>query len=88
MKKVVKECIHRHVITPSTRVSRERPMALVAWGARMEFSVFFEKHAVDFIRERALKGPEFTLGGQYEYKLIEKAKIVSDEDDSDLCPGR
>lgn len=86
MKKMVKGCIYRHIITPSTRLSRERPMALVAWGARLEFSVFYEQHAVDFIKTRALKGPENTLGGQYGFKLIEGAQIVSNEDDSNLCP--
>jgi hypothetical protein len=47
-----------------------------------------ETAAVEFIRKYAKIGPEkVSREGQYELMLIEGAKIISDVDDSQLCPN-
>lgn len=61
-------------------------MALIAWGHRLEISKVSLEVAVDFIRNHALRGPEkISRDGQYELMLTEQAKVVSDEDDNNLC---
>jgi hypothetical protein len=86
LRKIIKGCLYRHIITPHRDLSVERPLALAAWGISLEFAVFDRQLVVDFIKERAKKAPEKTFrNGQYKKLLIEPAKIVSDESDSDLC---
>lgn len=41
----------------------------------------------DFIKQHALDGPEKAFrDGQYELQLIKEASIVSDTQDTELCP--
>lgn len=87
LKRIVKSCLYRHVITPSVLPSKDRPYALVAWGALLEFSVLQREVLEDFIREHALKGPEQTArDGQYDHLLLAPAEVVSTVDDGELCP--
>ncbi|CAH1960880.1 unnamed protein product [Acanthoscelides obtectus] len=87
LKKMVKSCLYKHVITPYDQLTVERPLALVTWGHRLEMSKVAGELVVDFIRKNALRGPEKTTkDGQYSLTLIERARIVSDIDDSSLCP--
>jgi len=88
LKSIVKSCIRKHIITPNSQLKPERPLALIAWGCKIEMSVVNEKEIIDFIKEKGLKGPEGDLPkeGQYEFMIIEKAQIVSDLNDSKLCP--
>ncbi len=91
LKAVVRGCIRKHVITPFTGLTKERPLALVAWGCKMEMSTVDAKKVVQFIRARALKGPEGDVPkqGQFDEGLLELANVVpgSDENDSVLCPN-
>uniref|UniRef100_A0A7G3AEP2 Putative conserved secreted protein n=1 Tax=Lutzomyia longipalpis TaxID=7200 RepID=A0A7G3AEP2_LUTLO len=87
LKSLVKACLFRHIITPSERLTPERPFALVAWGKSMEMSVIEDGLVREFIRDNALRGPEMThRDGQYSEQLIEAAEIVSTKDDENLCP--
>lgn len=88
LKRVVKSCLYRHVITPYGRLSHERPFALVAWGTTLEYSVIDESMVRSFIRQQAKAAPEKTSrNGQYKKMLTEPAKIVTDVDDYELCPS-
>lgn len=87
LKTIVASCLFRHVITPSERVTAERPFALVAWGALLELSSVNKDTVVGFIASHALKGPEQTSrDGQFDVNLIKPAEIISDRDDYQLCP--
>uniref|UniRef100_A0A182M5D9 Uncharacterized protein n=1 Tax=Anopheles culicifacies TaxID=139723 RepID=A0A182M5D9_9DIPT len=89
LKRIVKDCLYRHVITPSQLPSKDRPFALVTWHATLEFSVLERKIVESFIEKYALTGPEQThRDGQYEHLLLEPAKVVSTIDDSVLCPKK
>lgn len=86
-KKLVKQCLFRHVITPYEQLSSERPFALVAWGKSLEMSFVDLKLMIGFIRMNALQGPEaIDRDGAYEVMLVEAAKTVS-TNDSSLCPS-
>lgn len=86
LREIVTNCLFKHIITPHFNLTKERPLALAAWGVSLEFSIFDKKFVIDFIKEHAKKAPEKTFkNGQYKKLLIEKAKIVSDESDSELC---
>lgn len=86
LRHIVKNCLRRHVITPSNLLTRERPLALIAWGKSIEFSVTDEEVVTNFIKDNALEGPEKTSrDGQYSVNLIEAASIVSTIDDGTLC---
>jgi hypothetical protein len=86
LKKIVKSCLFRHIITPYRNLTQERPFAIAAWATSLEFSVVDETMITNFIKNFALKGPEKTpKDGQYSEFLKEAAKVVS-ENDSEICP--
>lgn len=88
LKKLVKSCLRKHIISPVKEIPRDRPFVLVAWGVRMRMSVVNSSIIQDFIRKNALKGPERSpTDGQYAIVLQEEAQIVSDFEDSNLCPN-
>lgn len=87
LRTIVTSCLFRHVITPSERLTSERPFALVGWGALVEMAKVNKETAVAFISSHALKGPEQTSrDGQFNVNLIKAAETVSDHDDYQLCP--
>ncbi|XP_015121381.1 uncharacterized protein LOC107044130 isoform X2 [Diachasma alloeum] len=87
LKDLVRNCLRRHVITPYSLMSEDRPLALVAWGCRLEMSYVNPKIVQDFIRRKALRGPEaISRDGIFSDGIINKSKIVTDEDDTTLCP--
>merc|ERR1719334_491964 len=77
LRKLVTGCIRKHIITPSTNLSEERPLALVTWGCRLLMSFVDETEVVKFIKEKGLHGPEGTYPkeGQYTNKLIKLATV-------------
>jgi len=88
MKNLVKGCLYRHVITPYRKLLPERPFALVAWATSLEFSVIDESILTDFIKNHAKTAPEKTSrNGLYTKFIREPSKIISDEDDDQLCPN-
>ncbi|KAB7500664.1 hypothetical protein Anas_12832 [Armadillidium nasatum] len=109
LKTLVKECVYKHIITPSNMVTIRsglikrrkikiwvvgmcsQPLVLVAWGCKIEMAVVDEERVVDFIRARALKGPEGTLSkqGTFSQELIEKSVPPSGSsiNDANLCPN-
>lgn len=61
-------------------------MALVTWGHRLEISKVSLEVVVDFIRNHALRGPEkVSQDGQYDLMLTQHAKVISGEEDTNLC---
>jgi len=87
LKQLVKQCLYRHIISPSRHLSKEYPIALVAWGYRLEMSKVYSGLVIDFMRSRTNKGAERTSrNGKYSFGLIEDAQIVSDKYDSRVCP--
>lgn len=88
LKDLVKSCLFRHVITAYAKLTPEHPFALVGWGKSLEMSYIDSKIVIAFIRMSALQGPEKTArDGQYNHGLIENASVVSDINDSSLCPN-
>jgi len=90
LKEIVRACLRRHIITPYAELPPDRPMALVAWGCRLQMSHVNTDEVVRFIKTHALWGPEWSVerDGQYSLNLIEPARVVegSDIKDSQLCP--
>lgn len=87
-RKLVKNCLYRHIITPYEKLDPKRPFALIAWGRSLEMSVIVPDICIGFIRMNALQGPEkVSRNGQYRGGIIEQAKIVSDINDNNLCPN-
>lgn len=88
LKNIVKKCLFRHIITPYILLTMDYPFALVAWGHSLEMSIVDPSLAISFIKEHALRGPETKFDdGQYDYKLMEHAEVISNEEDSHLCPN-
>ncbi|KAK6741618.1 hypothetical protein RB195_009468 [Necator americanus] len=88
LRDIVTSCLYRHVITPYNKLSKERPLALVAWGAKLEMGIVDEQDAIRFIREHARIAPEdLSKDGIYDQFLIHPAAVVSDEMDNNLCPS-
>lgn len=87
LKSLVKKCLSRHIISPSNRLSDERPFALVAWGKSIEIPFIDVNMLVAFIRMNALQGPErIATDGLYDFMLTDAAVAVSLNDNA-LCPN-
>ncbi|XP_054712017.1 uncharacterized protein LOC129221549 [Uloborus diversus] len=91
LRQLVKNCLRRHVITPYMLLPADRPLALVAWGCKLQMSHVEEDVVKKFIKKNALHGPEATLvkQGQYRYKLLEVATAPKGSNfrDIKLCPS-
>jgi len=91
LRSLVTGCIRKHVITAHPGLTEDRPLALVAWGCRLLMSSVDSVQVAEFIRQRALHGPEgsYPKEGQYTHGLIKKAEIPagSTNEDSVLCPS-
>jgi Protein of unknown function (DUF3105) len=87
LKKTIKGCLFRHIITPYLNLTQERPIAVVGWSASLEMSFFDFDLVKNFIKFYAKTGPERVFrDGQYHHLLVEKAKYVTNVIDSELCP--
>ncbi|XP_053983537.1 uncharacterized protein LOC128878902 [Hylaeus volcanicus] len=85
---LVTSCLRRHVISPYDMLSEDRPLALVSWGCRLTMSYVNHKVVTAFIREHALRGPEaIARDGDFDEALLRPAKLVSDFEDTTLCPA-
>ncbi|KAJ4432101.1 hypothetical protein ANN_20715 [Periplaneta americana] len=63
------------------------PLALVTWGCRLTMSTVQPGIVQNFIKQHALQGPEkISKDGQYDLGLKVAAQILTDTDDSILCP--
>jgi len=88
LRTLVTSCLYRHIITPLNLLSPQRPLALVSWGWTLLLSNVDTDIVTNFIKEHALQGPEkVSTDGIYDHLLIRHAKVVSDIDDSLLCPS-
>ncbi|KAG8185031.1 hypothetical protein JTE90_017054 [Oedothorax gibbosus] len=90
LKKIVKGCLRRHVITPYQNLSADKPLALVTWGCKLQMNYVDENVVKSFIKNHALRGPEQTAReGQYKFKLTEIAiaPTGSNYKDKKLCPN-
>jgi hypothetical protein len=50
LRRLVTNCIRKHVITPYHGMTRERPLALVTWGCVMQMNYVYDAEVVSFIR--------------------------------------
>ncbi|CAL4105155.1 unnamed protein product, partial [Meganyctiphanes norvegica] len=90
LRKIVTGCIRKHIITPYTLLTEDRPLALVAWGVSLEMATVNTSAVKKWIKDHGLKGPEgkYAKEGSYTVGLIKKAKppTGSDINDKVLCP--
>ncbi|XP_069690765.1 uncharacterized protein [Periplaneta americana] len=87
LRHLVIRCLRRHIITPHALLDEERPLALVTWGCRLTMSTVQPGIVQNFIKQHALQGPEkISKDGQYDLGLKVAAQILTDTDDSILCP--
>ncbi|XP_011170662.1 uncharacterized protein LOC105203549 [Solenopsis invicta] len=88
LRNIVSKCLWRHVITPYSYLDEDRPLALLSWGCKLTMSHVNPTVVSHFIRKRALRGPEkIPTDGQFEDGLLNRSNIVTDENDSTLCPN-
>ncbi|KAF0298949.1 hypothetical protein FJT64_003720 [Amphibalanus amphitrite] len=90
LRSLVQRCIFKHIVTPSWRVERTRPLVLVAHGCTFQMARVSTELVVAFIRRRALAGKEGRLAeqGQFRDQLTREARapLGSDVNDTVLCP--
>ncbi|XP_076647825.1 uncharacterized protein LOC143356206 [Halictus rubicundus] len=88
LKSLVSGCLRRHVITPYNMLPSERPLALVAWGCRLNMAYTNPEAITTFILKHALRGPEdIPRDGDFDEGLVQTAETVSDLKDTNLCPN-
>lgn len=50
LRRLVSNCMRKHVITPYHGLTKERPLAIVTWGCVMQMNYVRDKEVVSFIR--------------------------------------
>ncbi|CAI4230792.1 unnamed protein product [Auanema sp. JU1783] len=87
LRSLVTGCLWRHVVTPYNKLSSERPLALVAWGAKLEMNHVIPTEVITFIREHAHVAPEdISRDGLYDQYLIKAADVIdNDPEDKNVC---
>lgn len=50
LRTIVTGCIRKHIITPSNMLSEDRPLALVAWGCKLEINYVERGEIINFIK--------------------------------------
>lgn len=87
LRSTLSACAYRHVITPFISLLPKRPLAIVVWGKSLEMSVVDVSTVVDFIKNNGNKGPATGEPNvqRYDVGLITESKLVTDEQDSELC---
>ncbi|CAG5114916.1 unnamed protein product [Candidula unifasciata] len=86
-KAVARDCLHRYILSPYKKLPPDMNFALLVWQCRLVMSNVDLPLMVNFIKTRALNGPErVSRDGQYDVGLLRHAGIVSDVEDSELCP--
>ncbi|XP_078080981.1 uncharacterized protein tp53i13 isoform X2 [Mustelus asterias] len=85
---LARACMYKHIITPHLNLSRQWPLALVAWGNSLEMSKVNLAEAVTWLRENVKRASnsEMRDDGAYDYLLIWKAKLLSTSTDRVTCP--
>jgi hypothetical protein len=63
-------CLRKHIISPSSLLPEDRPLALVAWGCRLAMAAVDEREVVSFIKQHGLKGPEGTYPKEGQYTQV------------------
>jgi len=86
LKKLVRNCIKKYIITPTTFLSPKRPMALIAWGCKLEMSKVNENEVTSFIRKYGMKGPEGDMSkdGQYDLMLLSSSAELNNVKSNDM----
>ena len=83
---------NREGLLTAESCSHGQPLALVAWGCKLEMAEVDEATVRAFIREKALKAPgsQNTDDGQFDVGLMHRAEILAGSDiaDSVLCPNQ
>jgi len=90
-KNISKRCLRRHIITPYENLPENVHFAIVTFGCRVEMNKVIDNEEIikSYLRRHAIQdGPEYPLNedGEYKFGLLQKAKIISDIDDSKICP--
>ncbi|MGH0182741.1 UNVERIFIED_CONTAM: hypothetical protein FKN15_010406 [Acipenser sinensis] len=85
---LARSCLFKHVVTPFPGLTRARPLALAAWGRTLEMSHVTLMEAADWLRSSVNRAHESEMreDGLYNFLLIRGSKVVSDENDKDVCP--
>lgn len=88
--KLLTGCFRKHIISPYTLLTRERPLALLAWGCSLEMATVNEEEVKKFIKTHALHGPEghYPRNGSFKEGLIKKGEFPkgSEGKDKNICP--
>ncbi|KAK6056151.1 hypothetical protein COOONC_06340, partial [Cooperia oncophora] len=50
LRRIVTNCLYRHIITPYNKLSAIRPFALVSWGSLLEMNHVDERESIAFIK--------------------------------------
>lgn len=93
LKNIVRNCLYRHLISPSFSLSRERPLAVLSWSHSLSMSVLDKDQVAQFIRKYAKKGPlaipnlsrVVEKRATYKAGLRIEAHLITDLDDSEVC---
>ncbi|XP_077996079.1 uncharacterized protein LOC144449421 [Glandiceps talaboti] len=89
LRNIVNGCIRKHIITPFPHLTKDLPLAVVAWDWKILLPYADEDVITTFIKLKAMKGPEAAVhsDGQFDVGLLNYANEVSYLD-SDLCPDK
>ncbi|KAK3852118.1 hypothetical protein Pcinc_041278, partial [Petrolisthes cinctipes] len=76
LRKLLTGCFRKHIITPYTLLTQERPLAILGWGCSLEMATVNSEEVKTFIKKRALHGPEghYPKNGSFKQGLLKAAE--------------
>ncbi|XP_022650687.1 uncharacterized protein LOC111259353 isoform X2 [Varroa jacobsoni] len=75
LRSLVTRCVRKYVISREPLLDPNYPIALAAWGCRLQMNSVNDTEVIEFIKTYALHGPEklYEREGQYNYTLFRTA---------------
>lgn len=86
LKSAIQSCLYSHVITPSSLLSSERPLAVLSYGRSLEMSVCEPRFIRAFIRSKNKTVEAVAQNRRYNKELVKEATLVTTLNDETLCP--
>uniref|UniRef100_A0A8C5PPK1 Tumor protein p53-inducible protein 13 n=1 Tax=Leptobrachium leishanense TaxID=445787 RepID=A0A8C5PPK1_9ANUR len=85
---VARSCMYKHILTPLRSLSIERPLALAAWGSSLEMSHIDLKAVKEWLQVNIFRDHENKIENVllYDYLLLQPSTMVSDQEDTEICP--
>ena len=86
---LAESCLHRFILAPYEKLTRNEPIALVTWGCYMRMSSINTTLCKTWLKLHAMKGPASHVhtNGKFKGGIVKPASMLTDKKDTIICPN-